>query len=397
MPSLFRLLTVIADPRRRRLWRPLCAGAFRAAEVARDQRVDPARQVLQEPLRAPPCPTGPTAPRTMARATVVARHARDAFRRAADRALSRHAGGRARRRREHACRLSAATLTISPSTSPDTGRSIATAYTEDLRAYLGDLARRGMTAATVARRLSAIRQLYRFLYAEGQRNDDPAAVLEGPKRVRTLPKTLTLAEVDRLLRVADDLRSGGAAGRAAARGAARLPGRDALRDGPARLRARRLAGIRRAPRRARHRRARQGQQGAHGAAQRRGQARDGGLSRAARASGPRGEIEMAVPVVRRERPSHAPASRPRTENARRRRGPARRASEPARAAPRLRQPPPAQRRRPARGADAARPCRYFDHADLHPCAGRAPEKPGARFAPAGDRNDREQNAIGALA
>ncbi len=55
---------------------------------------------------------------------------------------------------------------------------------------------------TVARRLSAIRQLYRFLYAEGHRADDPAAVLEGPKRERTLPKTLTLAEVDHLLRVA---------------------------------------------------------------------------------------------------------------------------------------------------------------------------------------------------
>jgi integrase/recombinase XerD len=80
--------------------------------------------------------------------------------------------------------------------------SIATAVTEDLRAYLGDLARRGMQPATVARRLSAIRQLYRFLYAEGQRKDDPAAVLEGPKRARGLPKTLTLAEVDRLLRTA---------------------------------------------------------------------------------------------------------------------------------------------------------------------------------------------------
>src|ERR1700684_1484778 len=82
------------------------------------------------------------------------------------------------------------------------GRSIATASTEDLRAYLGDLTRRGMTPATVARRLSAIRQLYRFLYAEGQRKDDPAAVLEGPKRSRPLPKTLSLADVDRLLRTA---------------------------------------------------------------------------------------------------------------------------------------------------------------------------------------------------
>jgi integrase/recombinase XerD len=81
-------------------------------------------------------------------------------------------------------------------------RSVATATTDDIRAYLGELASRGLQPATVARRLSAIRQLYRFLYAEGQRGDDPAAVLEGPKRSRGLPKTLTLGEVDRLLTVA---------------------------------------------------------------------------------------------------------------------------------------------------------------------------------------------------
>jgi len=82
------------------------------------------------------------------------------------------------------------------------GRSIANASTDHLRDYLGELSRRGLRVTTVARRLSAIRQLYRFLYAEGQRADDPAAVLEGPKRERVLPKTLTLAEVDHLLRVA---------------------------------------------------------------------------------------------------------------------------------------------------------------------------------------------------
>lgn len=82
------------------------------------------------------------------------------------------------------------------------GRSVATAATDDLRAYLGVLARRGLRPATVARRLSAIRQLYRFLYAERQRKDDPAAVLQGPKRARTLPKTVTIGEVDRLLTVA---------------------------------------------------------------------------------------------------------------------------------------------------------------------------------------------------
>jgi integrase/recombinase XerD len=84
----------------------------------------------------------------------------------------------------------------------DAGRTVAKASTADLRGYLGELSRRGLRVTTVARRLSAIRQLYRFLYAEGGRKDDPAAVLEGPKRTRPLPKTLTLAEVDRLLRVA---------------------------------------------------------------------------------------------------------------------------------------------------------------------------------------------------
>ena len=84
----------------------------------------------------------------------------------------------------------------------NTRRSIARARTADLRAYLEELSRRGLRVATLARRLSAIRQLYRFLYAEGHHADDPAAVLEGPKRERALPKTLTLTEVDHLLRVA---------------------------------------------------------------------------------------------------------------------------------------------------------------------------------------------------
>jgi integrase/recombinase XerD len=84
----------------------------------------------------------------------------------------------------------------------DAGRTIGNARTDDIRAYLGALSKRGLKVTTVARRLSAIRQLYRFLYAEGYRKDDPAAVLEGPKRERALPKTLSLAEVDNLIRVA---------------------------------------------------------------------------------------------------------------------------------------------------------------------------------------------------
>src|ERR1043165_3531251 len=76
---------------------------------------------------------------------------------------------------------------------------VASADSDALRAYLGKLARRGLAPASVARRLSAIRQLYRFLYSEGHRTDDPAAVLEGPKRGRSLPKVLSTKQVDGLL------------------------------------------------------------------------------------------------------------------------------------------------------------------------------------------------------
>jgi integrase/recombinase XerD len=77
--------------------------------------------------------------------------------------------------------------------------SVTDANTDDLRGFLGGLAERGFAASSLARRLSAVRQLYRFLYAEGKRADDPAAVLEGPKRARPLPKILSIAEVDGLL------------------------------------------------------------------------------------------------------------------------------------------------------------------------------------------------------
>jgi integrase/recombinase XerD len=78
------------------------------------------------------------------------------------------------------------------------------ATTEAIRAYLADCRSRGLGTASVARRLSAVRQLHRFIYAEGIGPDDPAAVLEGPKRGRPLPKSLSLDEVDRLLAVAKE-------------------------------------------------------------------------------------------------------------------------------------------------------------------------------------------------
>ncbi|HVV61773.1 MAG TPA: site-specific tyrosine recombinase XerD [Pseudolabrys sp.] len=79
------------------------------------------------------------------------------------------------------------------------GRTLANASTDDLRGFLKSLSKRGFKASSLARRLSAVRQLYRFLYAEQKRADDPAAVLEGPKRGRSLPKTLSIDEVDKLL------------------------------------------------------------------------------------------------------------------------------------------------------------------------------------------------------
>jgi integrase/recombinase XerD len=79
------------------------------------------------------------------------------------------------------------------------GASIAKASTDNIRSYLVALNKRGFATSSVARRLSAVRQLYRFLYSEGHRKDDPAAVLEGPKRGRTIPRVLSVAQVDQLL------------------------------------------------------------------------------------------------------------------------------------------------------------------------------------------------------
>jgi integrase/recombinase XerD len=84
------------------------------------------------------------------------------------------------------------------------GNGVAKAGTDDVRAYLSALARRGMAANSSARKLSAIRQLHRFLYAEGKRKDDPAAVLEGPRRGRALPKILSIKEVTRLFEAAHE-------------------------------------------------------------------------------------------------------------------------------------------------------------------------------------------------
>ena len=78
-------------------------------------------------------------------------------------------------------------------------RDAAAASRADVSAYLERLAGLGLKAASTARKLSAIRQFHRFLYAEAKRGDDPTVTLNGPKRGKSLPKVLSIREVDRLL------------------------------------------------------------------------------------------------------------------------------------------------------------------------------------------------------
>jgi len=85
------------------------------------------------------------------------------------------------------------------------------ATTEDLKDYLNDLANKIHTKGenkaqiavrTVARRLSAMRQYYRYLISENSREDDPTTTIESPKQGRTLPKTLSEEEVAQLIKTA---------------------------------------------------------------------------------------------------------------------------------------------------------------------------------------------------
>ncbi len=73
-----------------------------------------------------------------------------------------------------------------------------------LRAYLTGLPARGLGAATQARKLSALRQFYRFLFAEGLRQDDPTTTLDAPRATQPLPKILSESQVDTLLLHAEE-------------------------------------------------------------------------------------------------------------------------------------------------------------------------------------------------
>ena len=86
------------------------------------------------------------------------------------------------------------------------GVKLAQATTPDLEQVLAGIESDGLSAATAARRLSAMKRFYRFLLSEGRRNDDPCTPLHGPKQGRSLPKILSESDVDALFAVAGELR-----------------------------------------------------------------------------------------------------------------------------------------------------------------------------------------------
>ena len=256
------------------------------------------------------------------------------------------------------------------------------------------MSERGFSAASVARRLSAIRQLYRFLYAEGNRKDDPAAAIEGPKRGRPLPKVLSIGHVDQLL-------------------AAAREGMDAARPVAERLRAARLncllevlyaTGLRVSelvalPASAARRDERMLIVRGKGNKERlvplnesAKQAMRDYLALQEEAAKPK---KGAIKASKWLFPSFGESGHlTRQHFARDLKALASIAGlKPKQVSPHVLRHAfashlLAERRRPALGADAARPRRHLHHADLHPRAGGAAEEPGARSASVGGVVDR---------
>jgi len=82
------------------------------------------------------------------------------------------------------------------------GADPAKAAREHVRGFLNGLSTSGMAASTQARKLSALRQFYGFLYAEGFRTDDPTQTIEAPRASRPLPKILSAKDLDVMLQAA---------------------------------------------------------------------------------------------------------------------------------------------------------------------------------------------------
>ena len=83
------------------------------------------------------------------------------------------------------------------------GSAPSRATTEELERYLAQQRADGLSGATIARRIAALRSLYRHLMLLGARADNPAAELSAPRRVRRLPRTLSPSEAERLIDAAN--------------------------------------------------------------------------------------------------------------------------------------------------------------------------------------------------
>ncbi len=82
------------------------------------------------------------------------------------------------------------------------GQSVRAVERSDIERFLVSLSHAGMSPLTAARKLSALRQLFQFLYSENLRSDNPTTTLETPRRAKRLPGTLDVAEVSALLEAA---------------------------------------------------------------------------------------------------------------------------------------------------------------------------------------------------
>jgi len=82
------------------------------------------------------------------------------------------------------------------------GGPVTRATTDDLERYLAELRAAGLSAATIARRVAALRSFFRHQLLLGARSDNPAAELDLPKRRRKLPRTLSPGEAERLIEAA---------------------------------------------------------------------------------------------------------------------------------------------------------------------------------------------------
>jgi len=83
------------------------------------------------------------------------------------------------------------------------GTQFSSVNTSTIEMHLAGLAGEGFSASTQARHLSAIRQFHKFLFAEGIRSDDPCGTIDSPKLKASLPKVMSIEDVDRLIGLAE--------------------------------------------------------------------------------------------------------------------------------------------------------------------------------------------------